>query len=59
MSQVLFYAINAAQYAAISTKNPNALYFITDGNRIYKGAVPYTHPVAGVASFPASEGPHP
>ncbi len=54
MSQVLFYAINAAQYAAISTKNPNALYFITDGNRIYKGAVPYTHPVAEVTSFPAS-----
>ncbi len=54
MSQVLFYAVTAAQYAAISTKNPNALYFITDGNRIYKGAVPYTHPVEGVTEFPAA-----
>ncbi len=54
MSQVLFYAVTAAQYAAISTKNPNALYFITDGNRIYKGAIPYTHPVETVTSFPAS-----
>ena len=54
MSQVLFYAVTAAQYAAIPTKNPNALYFITDGNRIYKGAIPYTHPVETVTSFPAS-----
>ena len=54
MSQVLFYAVTSAQYAAIPAKNPDALYVITDGNRIYKGAVPYTHPVAGVSSFPAS-----
>ena len=29
MSQVLFYAVTAAQYAAISTKNPNALARLT------------------------------
>ena len=48
MSQVLFYAVTASQYAGITTKNPDAIYFITDGNRIYKGVVPYTHPVEAV-----------
>lgn len=52
MSQVLFYAVTAEQYANLSTKNANAIYFITDGNRIYKGDVPYSHPVEGVDSFP-------
>lgn len=54
MSQVLFYAVTSAQYAALQSKNPNALYFITDGNRIYKGTVPYTHPVEAVTGFPAA-----
>lgn len=54
MSQVLFYAVTAAQYAGITDKNANAIYFITDGNRIYKGDVPYSHPVETVADFPAS-----
>ena len=54
MSQVLFYAVTASQYAGITTKNPDAIYFITDGNRIYKGVVPYTHPVEAVSSFPTS-----
>lgn len=54
MSQVLFYAVTAAQYAGITTKDSNALYFITDGNRIYKGGVPYTHPVEVVTTFPTS-----
>ena len=54
MSQVLFYAVTAAQYAGITTKDANALYFITDGNRIYKGGVPYTHPVEVVTTFPES-----
>lgn len=38
MSQVLFYAVTAEQYANLSTKNDNAIYFITDGNRIYKSS---------------------
>ena len=54
MSQVLFYAVTAEQYANLSTKNENAIYFITDGNRIYKGSVPYAHPVAVVDEFPAT-----
>lgn len=54
MSQVLFYAVTAEQYANLSTKNDNAIYFITDGNRIYKGSVPYAHPVAVVDEFPTT-----
>lgn len=54
MSQVLFYAVTSAQYAAIQSKSPNALYFITDGNRIYKGTIPYTHPVETITEFPAT-----
>ena len=36
MSQVLFYAVTASQYAGITTKNPDAIYFITDGNRLIR-----------------------
>ena len=54
MSQVLFYALTATQYAGLATKNDNALYFLTDANRIYKGASPFTHPVQAVTDFPAT-----
>ena len=54
MSQVLFYAVTAEQYANLATKNENAIYFITNGNRIYKGSVPYAHPVAVVDEFPVT-----
>lgn len=54
MSQVLFYSVTAAQYAAITTKDPNALYFLTDANRLYKGDVPFSHPVEVVSDFPAN-----
>lgn len=54
MSQVLFYAVTAEQYANLASKNENAIYFITDGNRIYKGSVPYAHPVAVVDEFPVT-----
>lgn len=54
MSQVLFYAVTAEQYANLATKNDNAIYFITDGNRIYKGSMPYAHPVAVVDEFPTA-----
>lgn len=54
MSQVLFYAVTSVQFNALETKNPNAVYFVTDANRIYKGAAPYTHPVATVSAFPAT-----
>lgn len=52
MSQVLFYAVTKAQYEALEVKQENALYFLSDVNRIYKGSVPYTHPLAIVESFP-------
>jgi len=54
MAQVLFYAVSAAQYAAITTKDPSALYFLTDTNRLYKGDVPFSHPVEVVSDFPAN-----
>ena len=54
MSKVLFYAITKTQFDALPEKDANALYFLTDASRIYKGLVPFTHPVQVVASFPAS-----
>ena len=54
MSQILFYTGTKAQYDALTTKNENALYFLTDANKLYKGSTPFTHPVQTVSSFPAS-----
>ena len=54
MSQVQFFAITAAQYAAIEAKDDGALYFLTDANRIYKGTVPYSHPIELVSEFPVT-----
>ena len=54
MSQILFYTGTKAQYDALATKNENALYFLTDVNRLYKGAVPFSQPVQLVTTFPAS-----
>lgn len=38
MAKVLFKYGTQAEYEALETKNPDALYFITDSNRIYKGS---------------------
>lgn len=54
MAQVQFYVLTAAQYAAIVTKDDGTLYFISDQNRIFKGTVPYSHPVELVTAFPAT-----
>lgn len=54
MSQVQFFAITAAQYAAIEAKSDGTLYFITDQNRIFKGTSPYSHPIELVTEFPAT-----
>lgn len=54
MSQILFYTGTKAQFDALAAKNENALYFLTDVNRLYKGAVPFSQPVQLVTAFPAS-----
>ena len=54
MSQVQFFAITDAQYAALAVKDSGTLYFLTDINRIFKGTVPYSHPVELVTEFPAA-----
>lgn len=54
MAKVLFFTATEAQFNALGTKDSNALYFITDKNRIYKGDSPFTHPVELVTDFPAS-----
>ena len=48
-----FYYGTAAQYAS-ATKDNDALYFITDAKKIYKGSVDYTEAARVVASMPAS-----
>ena len=54
MAKVLFYSLTAAQYAAIATKDANALYFVSDTGEIFKGATRFTFPVKTVTSFPAT-----
>lgn len=54
MAKVLFYSITAAQYAAIKTKDSNALYFLTDTGEIFKGTVRFSFPVKAVTAFPTS-----
>jgi hypothetical protein len=43
-NKVLFKFGTAAQYAALETKNSNALYFLLDTNEIYRGDVPFSQP---------------
>lgn len=52
MAKVLFYAVTAAQFTALETKNENALYFLSDTGELYKGSVRFSFPVKQVASFP-------
>lgn len=42
MALVQFATINLASYAALETKDPGTLYFVTDEQKIYKGDVPYS-----------------
>ena len=56
MSAVKFFILTSAQYAAIAMepKDDGTLYFVSDQNRIYKGTVPYSHPIELVDEFPAT-----
>ena len=54
MSAVKFFILTSAQYAAIDPKDDGTLYFVSDQNRIYKGTVPYSHPIELVDEFPAT-----
>ena len=54
MAKVLFYTATAEQFNALTTKDENALYFITDTGELYKGAVRYSFPVKQVTEFPAT-----
>ena len=54
MSQILFYTGTQAQFNALQTKNENALYFLTDVHKLYKGGTLFTQTVEIVTSFPES-----
>lgn len=54
MSQILFYTGTKAQFDALSAKNDNALYFLTDVNKLYKGSTAYTQSVEVVDDFPTA-----
>ena len=54
MAKVLFYTATSNQFNALSTKDENALYFITDTGELYKGSVRYSFPVKQVTDFPAT-----
>ena len=54
MAKVLFYTATANQFNTLTTKDENALYFITDTGELYKGSVRYSFPVKEVSAFPAT-----
>lgn len=54
MSKVNYIVGTQALFNAIATKDANALYFITDTQRIYKGNVDFTQNVFLVDNFPAN-----
>lgn len=54
MAKVLFYSATSEQFNALTTKDENALYFISDTGELYKGAVRYSFPVKQVTEFPAT-----
>jgi hypothetical protein len=54
MAKVLFYTATENQFQALSVKDENALYFITDTGELYKGSVRYSFPVKQVTDFPAT-----
>ena len=54
MAKVLFYTATAAQFAALPSKNENAIYFISDTGEIFKGDVPFSFPCRLVDTLPPS-----
>lgn len=51
--QILKYGLQAG-YEAITTKDPNVLYFCTDTGKIYKGTVDFSNSVIVAASKPTT-----
>lgn len=55
MALVKFLTSSAADFQGLAVKDQDALYFVTDERRIYKGDVPYTGGIyKTVTSFPQS-----
>ena len=52
MPDVKFHAITKTQYTALTPKDENALYFLTDAQQIFKGSIRYSHPVQVVSALP-------
>lgn len=60
MSKVSFFRVTQAQYEQLSTKNQNAIYFLTDKGIIYMGGKAYGQkpsalPYIPAGTFPISE----
>lgn len=49
--RIRFFALTDAQFQS-AEKDPVALYFITDTQRMYRGAVPFSHPVVVTDTLP-------
>ena len=51
-NRVNFYALTMSQYAGVSVKDTNTLYFVTDAGKIYKGDIDVTTSIVITESFP-------
>ena len=52
---VKFVTGSAASFAALTTKDENTLYFITDERRVYKGSIPMSGGIyKAVTSYPTA-----
>lgn len=51
-NKVNFYALTETQYAGITPKDSNTLYFVSDIGKIYKGDVDVTTSISAVSTFP-------
>lgn len=49
--RIRFFALTDTQFQS-AEKDQNALYFITDTRRVYRGAVPFSHPVVVTDTLP-------
>ncbi len=54
MAKVLFYTATSSLFNSLTSKDENALYFITDTGEIYKGSTRFSFPVKQVTDFPAT-----
>lgn len=51
-NKINFYALTETQYAGITPKDSNTLYFVSDIGKIYKGDVDVTTSISAVSAFP-------